>query len=64
MHSFAFREEVQEYSFPNSSYPWEVVHTPSFSDLGNKKFQKERALLIEDEALDEAFFEPSLGMIH
>ena len=64
MHSNAFREEVQDYSFPNSTYPWEVVHSPSFSELGNKEFKKERALLIEDEVIDDSFFEPGLGMIH
>ena len=64
MHSFAFREEVHDYSFLNTTYPWEIFHSPSFSELGNKKYQKEKALLVEDEAFDDSFYEPGLGMIH
>ena len=62
MHSSAFRDKIDNYHLPNTSYPWEILHSTSFSELGGNKFKNDRAILLEDEAVDNSFFEHDIGM--
>ena len=60
IHSLEFKKGLDDYTFLNTSYPWEVF-TGSFYELGNQKFHHNRALLLEDEQYDRSLFESDLG---
>ena len=62
VHLSEFRDEVDEYSFPNTSYPWEFFRR-SFTELGEPSFQENRALLIEEDDMDDSFFDPNFGKL-
>ena len=60
VHKSEFRDEVEEYSFPNTTYPWEF-YRGSFEELGNKSYHENRVLLSEEHELDDSFFDASFG---
>ena len=60
VHKSEFRDEVEEYSFPNTTYPWEF-YRGSFAELGDKSYHKNRVLLSEEHDLDDSFFDSNFG---
>ena len=64
MHSSEFRDKVEDYAFPKTTYPWEL-YEGTFRQLGNVSYKLGRALLLENDKMfaDEMFYEPGLGML-
>ena len=64
VHSSEFREKVEDYAFPNTTYPWEI-YEGTFRQLGDASYKLDRALLLENDKLfaDEVFYDPELGML-
>ena len=60
VHISEFRDEVEEYTFPNTTYPWEFFRG-SFEELGDKSYHKNRVLISEEREIDDSLFESSLG---
>ena len=60
VHVSEFRDEVEEYTFPNTTYPWEFFRG-SFAELGDESYHKNRVLLSEEREIDDTLFESSLG---
>ena len=60
VHKSEFRDEVEEYFFPNTTYPWEF-YRGSFAELGDKSYNKNRVFLSEEHDLDDSFFESDFG---
>ena len=65
VHSSEFREKVEDYTFPNTTYPWEI-YEGTFRQLGEASYQRDRALLLENDKTfaDEIFYDPVLGMLY
>ena len=65
VHSSEFREKVEDYTFPNTTYPWEI-YEGTFRQLGDASYQHDRALLLENDKIfaDEIFYDPKLGMLN
>ena len=63
VHISEFRDEVEEYTFPNTTYPWEFFRG-SFAELGDESYNKNRVLLSEEREIDDSLFDSSLGKSH
>ena len=64
VHSSEFREKVEDYAFPNTTYPWEI-YEGTFRQLGDASYTRDRALLLENDKIfaDDMFYDPVLGML-
>ena len=65
MHSSEFRDKVEDYTFPNTTYPWEI-YEGTFHQLGGASSSRGRALLLENDKIfaDDMFYDPVLGMLN
>ena len=64
VHSSEFREKVEDYAFPKTTYPWEI-YEGTFRQLRDASYKLDRALLLENDKTfaDEMFYGPELGML-
>ena len=65
MHSSEFRDKVEDYTFPNTTYPWEI-YEGTFRQLGDASYTRDRALLLENDKTfaDDMFYDPVLSMLN
>ena len=64
VHSSAFRGKLDNYTFLNTSFPWEI-YEGTFCQLGDASYKRNRALLLENEQpfVDDTFFHHTLGIM-
>merc|ERR1711963_1018305 len=60
VHISEFRDEVEDYTFPNTTYPWEFFRG-SFAELGDESYQRNRVLISEEQDVDDSFFDLSFA---
>ena len=65
MHSSEFRDKVEDYTFPNTTYPWEI-YEGTFHQLADASYSRDRALLLENDKIfaDDMFYDHVLGMLN
>ena len=65
VHSSEFRDTVEDYTFPNTTYPWEI-YEGTFRQLGDASYPRDRALLLENDKTfaDDMFYDPALGILN
>ena len=63
VHSSEFRGKLDNYTFVNTTYPWEI-YEGTFRQLGDPIYHRDRALLLEHEEpfFVETFYDTELGM--
>ena len=65
VHSSEFRDKVEDYTFPNTTYPWEI-YEGTFHQLADASYSRDRALLLENDKIfaDDMFYDHVLGMLN